>query len=55
VFIGDIPSDVGAGHAARVPVVGYANKPGKAERLAKADAIITSMADLAAALTPRDH
>jgi phosphoglycolate phosphatase-like HAD superfamily hydrolase len=55
VFIGDTPADVDAGHAARVPVIGFANKPGKADRLAKADAIITSMADLVAALAPRDH
>ena len=45
VFIGDSISDVEAGRAAGVAVVGFANKPGKYERLrlAGADAIITDM------------
>lgn len=55
VFVGDSTSDVDAGHAAGLPVVGYANKPGKDQRLrdADADAIITSMGDLVATLRPR--
>lgn len=48
VFVGDSITDVLAGHAAGVPVIGYANKPGKDQRLrdAGADAIITAMGDL---------
>jgi len=38
VFVGDSVSDVQAGRAARVPVIGYANKPGKAGRLRAAGA-----------------
>lgn len=33
----------------RGPAIGYANKPGKRERLAAADVVIDSMADLVAA------
>lgn len=50
LMVGDSSTDIDAAHAARVPVVGYANKPGKEARLARADTIITSMADLATAL-----
>lgn len=52
VFVGDSISDVQAGTAARVPVIGYANKPGKHERLrnAGAQAITDSMAALADAM-----
>jgi len=48
VFVGDSITDVLAGHAAGLSVIGYANKPGKDQRLrdAGADAIITSMGDL---------
>jgi HAD superfamily hydrolase (TIGR01509 family) len=48
VFVGDSITDVLAGQAAGVPVIGYANKPGKDQRLrdAGADAIITAMGDL---------
>ena len=55
VFVGDSTSDVDAGHAAGLPVVGYANKPGKDQRLraAGADAIITSIGELVATLRPR--
>lgn len=55
VFVGDSTSDVDAGHAAGLAVVGYANKPGKDQRLrdAGADAIIKSMGDLVATLRPR--
>ncbi|MFC0532804.1 HAD family hydrolase [Phytohabitans kaempferiae] len=47
LLIGDSTSDV---DAAQVPVIGYANKPGKRTRLAKADAIIDGMAELASLL-----
>jgi phosphoglycolate phosphatase len=52
VFIGDQPTDVEAGQAARVTTIGYANKPGKVEPLsgAGADVILTSLLDLAEAL-----
>jgi phosphoglycolate phosphatase-like HAD superfamily hydrolase len=51
VLIGDSDSDVAAAHAAGVNAVGYANKPGKADRLrsAGADAITDSMAAIAQA------
>lgn len=40
VFIGDAVRDVEAGHAAGVPTIGYANKPGKAEKLSAAGAVV---------------
>jgi HAD superfamily hydrolase (TIGR01509 family) len=55
-LIGDSPSDIEASLAAGVRSIGYANKPGKHERLASAgaDAVVTTMTDLASAfLTPR--
>jgi phosphoglycolate phosphatase-like HAD superfamily hydrolase len=39
VFIGDSRSDVIAGRAAGVPTIGYANKPGKDQRLTDAGAV----------------
>lgn len=53
VLIGDSESDVTAAHAAGVAVIGYANKPGKAERLSQAGAnvIVTRLADITAALS----
>lgn len=52
VLIGDSPSDVAAARAVGVKVIGYANKPGKADRLAAAgaEAIVTSMRLLAEAM-----
>ncbi|MBG6063789.1 Imm21 family immunity protein [Micromonospora ureilytica] len=52
VLVGDSATDVAAARAAGVACVGYANKPGKAERLAAAgaDAIVTDMTDLAGVL-----
>ena len=46
-------TDIEAAHAAGVPCIGYANRPGKAEALAAAgaDAIVTDMSDLAAVLS----
>jgi phosphoglycolate phosphatase-like HAD superfamily hydrolase len=37
-FVGDSTTDMLAGRLAGVPVIGYANKPGKAELLAQAGA-----------------
>lgn len=52
VLVGDSASDIEAARAAGSLSIGLANKPGKRERLldAGADAIIDSMAQLAAAL-----
>ena len=52
VFIGDQVTDIEAGQAAGVPTIGYANKPGKtrALRMAGANAVLTSMLDLASAI-----
>jgi HAD superfamily hydrolase (TIGR01509 family) len=53
IFVGDSVTDITAGHAASVPVIAFANKPGKADRLAaqKPAAIISSMNELYRALT----
>jgi HAD superfamily hydrolase (TIGR01509 family) len=50
VFVGDQPTDIEAGRAAGVTTIGYANKPGKVEALKSADAVLTSMLDLARAI-----
>ncbi|MGR6997287.1 HAD family hydrolase [Yinghuangia aomiensis] len=52
MFIGDAVRDVEAGHAAGVQTIGYANKPGKGERLATAErsAVVDSMGLVAEAL-----
>ena len=51
-FVGDSTSDVQSAKAAGIHSVGYANKPGKIQRLhhAGADAIVTTMAELRDAL-----
>ena len=51
-FVGDSTSDIQSAKAAGTHSVGYANKPGKAERLqrAGADAVVTTMAELYDAL-----
>ncbi|WP_458351720.1 HAD family hydrolase [Micromonospora oryzae] len=51
VLVGDSVSDIEAAHAAGVAAIGYANKPGKRERLKDADAVIDSMADLVTAFS----
>ncbi|MEV0326209.1 HAD-IA family hydrolase [Micromonospora echinospora] len=51
VLVGDSVSDIEAAHAAGVAAIGYANKPGKRERFAAADAVIDSMADLVTAFS----
>jgi phosphoglycolate phosphatase-like HAD superfamily hydrolase len=53
VLVGDSVSDITAAHAADVAAIGYANKPGKHQRLAQAgaDAVVTRLADLIEAIT----
>jgi len=56
-FVGDSTTDMLAGRLAGVPVIGYANKPGKAELLtqAGADTVTTSLDEITTTLrlTPR--
>jgi beta-phosphoglucomutase-like phosphatase (HAD superfamily) len=54
-LVGDSVTDVQAAHLASVQSIGYANKPGKRERLAAAGAgaIINSLAELALRLRAR--
>ena len=54
LFIGDSATDIEAGRAAGTPTIGYANKPGKHQRLtdAGADAVIDTMPPLVEALQP---
>ncbi|MQY18710.1 HAD family hydrolase [Nocardia macrotermitis] len=58
-FVGDSVTDILAGEAAAVPVIAFANKPGKSEKLAAhvPAAIINSMNELFSASTspPADH
>ena len=51
VFVGDSVTDIEAGQAAGTPTIGYANKPGKHQRLtaAAAEAVTDSMQSLAQA------
>jgi phosphoglycolate phosphatase len=51
-LVGDSFTDIEAAHRADVASIGYANKPGKRERMTElgAGAVITSMADLALSL-----
>jgi beta-phosphoglucomutase-like phosphatase (HAD superfamily) len=51
-FVGDSPNDVLAGHLAGVPVIGYANKPGKVDALnrVRAATVTTSLAEITTAL-----
>ena len=51
-FVGDSTSDVQSAKAASIQSIGYANKPGKIQRLhhAGADVIVTTMAELRDAL-----
>ena len=54
-LVGDSFTDIEASHSAGVASIGYANRPGKRERMTelRAGAVITSMADLALSL--RSH
>jgi HAD superfamily hydrolase (TIGR01662 family) len=51
-LVGDSLTDIEAAHGAGVASIGYANKPGKRERMTglQAGSVITSMADLALSL-----
>ena len=51
-FVGDSPSDVLAGHVAGVPVIGYADKPGKVAALTRVQAatVTTSLTEITTAL-----
>ena len=51
-LVGDSYTDIEAAHSAGVASIGYANEPGKRERMTKlrAGVVITSMADLALSL-----
>jgi phosphoglycolate phosphatase len=51
-LVGDSATDVPAGRLAGVAVIGFANKPGKADLLARAgaDAVTAHLADISAAL-----
>ncbi len=51
-MIGDTTADVFAGLLAGVPVIGYANKPGKAQQLAEvqAAALTNDLSDITRAL-----
>jgi phosphoglycolate phosphatase len=52
VLIGDSLTDAEAAHAARVPCIGFANKPGKAEKLDRAvvAVVVGAMTDIATAV-----
>lgn len=52
LLVGDSLTDIEAARAAGVPVIGYANKPSKVSRFAKAgaDAVVTTMSAIASAL-----
>jgi beta-phosphoglucomutase-like phosphatase (HAD superfamily) len=54
-LVGDSFTDIEAAQSAGVASIGYANKPGKRERMTqlRAGAVITSMADLALSLRGR--
>jgi phosphoglycolate phosphatase-like HAD superfamily hydrolase len=51
-FVGDSPADVLAGLLAGVPVIGFANKPGKAQALAQAGAraVTSQLSEISTAL-----
>jgi HAD superfamily hydrolase (TIGR01509 family) len=57
VLIGDSLTDIAGAQAAGVPVIGYANKPHKLEPFtdAKADAVVTSLSDIAVLLICAQH
>jgi beta-phosphoglucomutase-like phosphatase (HAD superfamily) len=52
VLVGDSLSDIQAARAAGVAAIGYANRPWKVDAFAAADIVITSMGDIAEALSP---
>ncbi|MEU4220530.1 HAD-IA family hydrolase [Actinoplanes sp. NPDC026623] len=50
-LVGDSLTDIEAARAAGVNIIGYANRPWKTGAFAGADAVVTSMGDIAAALS----
>jgi len=50
-LIGDSLTDIEAARAAGVRVVGYANKAWKVDAFSAADAVVTSMEDIAVAVS----
>lgn len=50
-LIGDSLTDIEAARAAGVNIIGYANRVWKVEAFSSADAVVTSMGDIAAALS----
>lgn len=56
LLIGDSPSDIDAADRARVAVIGYANEPGKHQRLTSAGApiVVNDLDAIASALHARD-
>lgn len=55
VLVGDSLSDIAGARAARVRVIGYANRPAKGEafRIGGADSVVTSMGEIARLLVDR--
>ncbi|MFC7530493.1 HAD family hydrolase [Actinoplanes sp. GCM10030250] len=51
-LVGDSLSDIEAAHAAGVAVIGYANRDWKVAAFRSADVVVTSMGDIAEALSP---
>jgi phosphoglycolate phosphatase-like HAD superfamily hydrolase len=51
LLVGESARDIAAARDAGVSVVRYANKSGKTDLLADVDAVISSMAELASALS----
>nr|WP_308129100.1 HAD-IA family hydrolase [Actinoplanes polyasparticus] len=52
VLVGDSLSDIEAARAAGVAAIGYANKVWKVDAFASADIVVTSMGEIAEALSP---
>lgn len=52
VLVGDSLSDIEAARAAGVAAIGFANRPWKVDAFATADAVVTTMGDIAEALSP---
>lgn len=53
-LVGDSLTDIDAAHAAGARVVGYANRSWKVDAFSAADAVVTSMGDLAEILSPEE-
>ena len=57
VLVGDSPSDIAAGRDAGIATIGYANKPGKHQRLTNAGAqlVVDDIRAIARALVAQAH